>query len=177
MVTCERHWQILHSYWLSLAKFAVHLHKVEQSLTFVAWHAHIPSPKVTFALVAGSRQLSIENEWDHIALTLCVAGGVNGALSVFFFQDWKSQFPDISWLWEPCNLKRIRQKNGCLPAPLLLPASETLKNMIHYIKSMGSIEAEQELIQCMLRMVVSVGSLLYMWISIYLNSNLTKTYQ
>ncbi len=40
-MTCERRWQILHSYWLSLAKFAVHLHKVKQSLTFVAWSASL----------------------------------------------------------------------------------------------------------------------------------------
>ncbi len=43
-MTCERRWQILHSYWLSLAKFAVHMHKVVQSLTFVAWPASLDTP-------------------------------------------------------------------------------------------------------------------------------------
>ncbi len=33
-------------------------------------------------IFCGSRQLSIENECDHVALSLCVAGGVNGALCV-----------------------------------------------------------------------------------------------
>ncbi len=52
-----------------------------QSLTFVAWPASLDMPtfrRQTVTIVAGRRLLSIENECDHVALSLYVAGGVNG---------------------------------------------------------------------------------------------------
>ncbi len=49
------------SYWLSLPKVALHLHKVEGFWTLLhRWTHPIRSPTVAIAHVAGNRQLSIE---------------------------------------------------------------------------------------------------------------------
>ncbi len=78
------------SYWLSLPKVALHLHKVEGFWTLSRrWTRPIQSPTVAIAHCRSCRRKSPAlhwNEWDCVALSLsvaCSANGFNGA-----FQTW-----------------------------------------------------------------------------------------
>ncbi len=85
------------SYWLSLPKVALHLHKVEGFWTLSRrWTRPIRSPTVAIACCHSCRRKSPAlhwNEWDRVALSLSVAcsGDISTALNMTWHQiklDW-----------------------------------------------------------------------------------------
>ncbi len=94
-VTCEHRWQIIHSYWLSLAKLAVHLLKLDQ--LFVTWPASLDMP--TFrrqrSLSLLSPALHWKLMWSCRSVSLAVWTGFKSAAlyyKYFILDKWYSIF-------------------------------------------------------------------------------------
>ncbi len=99
------------SYWLSLPKVALHLHKVEGFWTLSRrWTRPIRSPTVAIARCRSCRRKSPAlhwNEWDRVALSLSVACSVNGA-SGDSFEHWLVMYFLKYWFRIIFNPKKLR---------------------------------------------------------------------